>query len=118
MNQIRNSVLLIGNLGKDPEVKTFDNGNTLTKVSLATNEIFRDSNGDKRTETQWHNLVGWGKTAERMGGLLTKGKEIAVRGKLVHRDYQDKDGNKRYATEVVVNEFVLLGSKPAESKSA
>lgn len=118
MNQIRNSVILIGNLGKDPEMKTFENGNALARVSIATKEVFRDNNGDKRTETQWHTLVGWGKTAERMGSLLTKGKEIAVRGKLIHRDYQDKDGVKRYVSEVVVNEFTLLGSKPAEAKAA
>ncbi len=118
MSQIRNSVLLIGNLGKDPELKSFENGNALAKVSIATKEVYKDANGDKRTETQWHNLVGWGKTAELMGSLLTKGKEVAIRGKLIHRDYQDKEGNKRYTTEVVVNEFVLLGSRPVEASKA
>lgn len=110
MNKVRNSVTLIGNLGKDPELKQFENGRTLAKFSLATNEVYRNSNGDKVTSTQWHNIVAWGKTAELLGTLLKKGKEVAVTGKLTYRSYQDKEGNNRYIPEVVIEDFALLSA--------
>jgi len=110
MNKVRNSITLIGNLGKDPELMQFENGRTLAKFSLATNEVYRNSNGDKVTSTQWHNIVAWGKTAELLGTLLKKGKEVAVTGKLTYRSYQDKEGNNRYVPEIVIEDFALLSS--------
>lgn len=108
MNKVRNSITLIGNLGKDPEVKQFENGKTLIKFSLATNEVYRNGNGDKVTSTQWHNVIAWGKTAELLGNLLKKGKEVAITGKLTYRNYQDKEGTNRYIPEIVLDDFALL----------
>lgn len=114
MSSLRNRVHLIGNVGGDPEVKSFDNNRKLVRFSLATNENYRNGNGEKITDTQWHQIVAWNKTAELAEKLITKGRELAVEGKLVTRNYEDSKGEKRYATEVVINEFVLTGSKPAE----
>jgi single-strand DNA-binding protein len=111
MNTLRNSVRLVGNLGMDPEVKDFDNNRKLAKVSIATNDSYKNDKGEKITDTQWHNLVLWGAQAKLAGDLLKKGDEIAVEGKLASRSYMDKDGNKKYFTEVVVNEFIKLGSR-------
>lgn len=110
MNAIRNSVRLLGNLGGDPEIKEFDGGNKLAKFSLATHDYFTDKKGEKQKSTDWHNVVAWGKTAELMGQLLKKGSEVAIEGKLNTREYE-KDGEKKYITEVVANEFVVLGGK-------
>jgi len=111
MNALRNKVQLIGNLGNDPEIINLENGSKLAKFSLATNENYKDASGEKVTDTQWHNIVAWGKTAEIIENYVTKGKEVAVEGKLTSRSYDDKEGNKRYITEVVCNELVMLGSK-------
>ena len=108
MNTLRNSVQLIGNLGKDIEIKSFDNGSKLAKFSLATNEYYKNNKGEKVKETQWHNVVAWGKTAELMEKLLSKGSEIAVRGKLTHRSFDDKEGVTRYISEIVAQEFVKI----------
>lgn len=108
MNNLKNKVQLIGNLGGDPESKKLDGGKTLTKVSLATNDVYTNTQGEKVTETQWHKVIAWGKTAERMDKLLKKGSEVALEGKLTHRSYTDDKGTTRYITEVVVNEFMLL----------
>ena len=111
MNALRNKVQLIGNLGGNPEVKTFDKGKKLAKMSIATNESYRNAQGDLVKETQWHNLIAWGKTAEIIEKHLKKGSEVAVEGKLINRNYTDKDGIKRYITEIEVNELLMLGSK-------
>ena len=111
MNALRNKVQLIGNLGMDPEVKALDSGKKLVKVSIATNETYKNAKGEKVTETQWHNLVAWGKTAEIAEKFLKKGSEVAVEGKLINRNYTDKEGIKRYVTEIEVSEFLMLGSK-------
>lgn len=111
MNALRNKVQLIGNLGADPEIKQMENGKKLAKVSLATNESYKNNSGELVKETQWHNLVIWGKTAEVAEQFLTKGSEVVVEGKLVTRNYTDKEGVKRYVTEIQVNELLLLGSK-------
>lgn len=108
---MRNKVTLIGNLGQDPEVKELNGGNKLVKFSIATNETYRNKAGEKVTDTQWHNLTAWGKTAEIVGKYLKKGSEVAVEGKLLNRNYTDKDGVKRYVTEIQVNELVMLGGK-------
>jgi len=108
MNTLRNSVRLVGNLGMDPEVKSFDNNRKLARLSIATNESYKNDKGEKITDTQWHNLVLWGAQAKLAEDLLKKGDEVAIEGKLASRNYTDKDGNKRYVTEVVVNEFLKM----------
>ena len=111
MNTLKNSVRLVGNLGMDPEVKSFDNNRKLAKIAIATNESYKSDKGEKITDTQWHNLVLWGAQATLAEDLLKKGDEIAIEGRLASRSYVDKDGNKRYVTEVVVNEFLKVGLK-------
>ena len=111
MNTLRNKVQLIGNLGNDPEIITLDSGKKLAKFSLATNEHYKDADGQKQTKTDWHNLVAWNKTAEIIENYVTKAKEIAVEGKLTSRSYETKEGEKRYITEVVVSEVLMLGNK-------
>ena len=109
MNALRNKVQLIGNLGNDPEIVLMESGSKLAKFSLATNETYKNSEGEKVTDTQWHNIVAWGKTAEIAENYLEKGKEIMIEGKLVHRSYETKEGEKRYITEVKCNELLMLG---------
>jgi single-strand DNA-binding protein len=111
MNALKNKVQLIGNLGNPPEVKNSETGKKLVKFSLATNETYRNAKGEKITETQWHNLTAWGKVADIAEKYLTKGSEVAIEGKLVNHNYIDKDGIKRYWTEVYVNELLMLGTK-------
>lgn len=111
MSTLRNKVQLIGNLGNDPEIIALESGKKLAKFSLATNESYKDVNGEKQTKTDWHNIVAWGKTAEIIEKYVTKGKEVAVEGKLTTRNYETKEGEKRYITEVVCNELLMLGSK-------
>ena len=113
MNAMKNRVQLIGNLGKDPEVRAIDNGNKMARMSIATSETYQNNKGEKVTDTQWHNVVAWGKTAELVEKLLTKGSEVALEGKLVNRSYTDKDGQKKFITEVVAQEFLLLTKKTA-----
>lgn len=108
MNTLRNKVQLIGNLGNTPEIITLESGKKLAKFSLATNEHYKDADGQKQTKTEWHNLVAWDKTAEIIEKYVTKGKEIAIEGKLTNRSWDDKESNKRYTTEVVVSEVVLF----------
>lgn len=111
MNNLKNKVQLIGNLGNNPEVISLDSGKKLAKFSIATNENYKNNKGESVQDTQWHNIVAWGKTAEIIEKYLQKGNEVAVEGKLVNRSYDDKEGNKRYITEVVVNELLMLGGK-------
>lgn len=111
MNALRNKVQLIGNLGADPEVKNIEGGRKLAKFRMATTEIYRNSKGEKVEETQWHRLIAWGKVAEIAEKYLAKGSEVAIEGKLVNDDYIDKDGKKRYQTQIVVQELLLMGTK-------
>ncbi|MCW3071257.1 MAG: single-stranded DNA-binding protein [Bacteroidetes bacterium] len=113
MNALRNKVQLIGNLGMNPEVKTLDGGKKLAKMSIATNETYKNSKGEKVTETQWHNLIAWGKTAAIVEKYLVKGSEVAVEGKLINRNYTDKEGVKRYITEIQVNDLLMIGANKA-----
>ncbi|MDY0988022.1 Single-stranded DNA-binding protein [Flavobacterium sp. ACN2] len=108
MSAIRNKVQLIGNVGNDPEIKTLESGRKLAHLTIATNEIYRNDKGEKVEQTEWHRITAWGKTAELIEKYVVKGKEIAVEGKLTHRSYDDKNGEKRYITEVVINEILLL----------
>ena len=111
MYALKNKVQLIGNLGNAPEIKNTDSGKKVARFSMATNDSYKKENGERVTETQWHNLVAWGKVAELAEQYLNKGSEIAIEGKLTHRDYTDKEGVKRYITEVVVNEILMLDKK-------
>jgi single-strand DNA-binding protein len=109
MNTLRNKVQLIGNLGNDPEIVNLESGKTLAKFSVATNESYKNAQGEKVTDTQWHNIVAWGKTAQIIEKYVGKGKEVAIEGKLTTRSWEDKDGVKRYSTEVVCSELLILG---------
>ena len=115
MNALVNKVQLIGNLGKEPEVKTLESGKKMARFSVATSESYRNAKGEKVTETQWHNLVAWGKLAEIVEKYLVKGKEVAIEGKLINRSYNDKEGNKKYITEIQVNDLRMLGAKTPEA---
>lgn len=108
---LRNKVTLIGFTGKEVETVNFENGGTKASVSLATNDHYTNAKGEKVEETQWHSLVAFGKTAEILQKYVTKGKEIAIEGKITYRSYDDKDGVKRYITEIRVEEILLLGGK-------
>jgi len=111
MYALKNKVQLIGNLGSNPEIRTTESGKKWARFSVATNESYRTAKGEKVTETQWHNLVAWGKVADIAERYLSKGSEVAIEGKLINRNYTDKEGNKRYVTEVQVNEVLMLGEK-------
>lgn len=108
---LRNKVTLIGHTGKEVEMMSFDNGTLKATVSLATNDHYTNAKGEKVEETQWHSLVAFGKTAEIFQKYVSKGKEIAIEGKITYRSYDDKDGVKRYVTEIKVDEILLLGGK-------
>ncbi len=108
MKTLRNKVNLIGNLGMTPEVKSLDGGQKLAKVSIATNETYKNNKGEKVTETQWHNLIAWGKVAEVLEKYTKVGSKVAVEGKLVNRQYTDKAGQKRQTTEVQLSEVMVL----------
>ena len=116
MNALRNKVQLIGNLGMNPEVRELDGGRKVAKFTLATNEYYNNKAGEKVQDTQWHNIVAWGKTADLMEQLLAKGKEVLVEGKLTSRSWDDKEGNKRYITEIVANDFLLMTPKEAKKE--
>jgi len=111
MKTICNNVQLIGFLGKDPEIKNFEDGKKLAKVTLATSDRYKNAKGEWVTETQWHNLVAWGKQAETMERFLKKGSELTVRGRISNRNYEDKEGIKRYFTEIVISELHLSNRK-------
>lgn len=111
MYALKNKVQLIGNLGNAPEIKSITGGKKMARFSMATNETYRNAKGEKVTETQWHNIVAWGKVAELAEKYLSKGSEIAIEGKLINRSYTDKDGTKKYITEVQLNELLMLGDK-------
>lgn len=106
---MKNRVQLIGNVGNEPIIKSFEGGKKLASLTIATNDSYKNDKGERVEQTEWHTVVAWGKTAEIIEKFVTKGKQIAVEGKLTHRSYDDKNGEKRYITEVVVNEIILLG---------
>jgi len=110
MNNLRNRVQLIGNLGQDPEIKTLENGKKVANFTIATNDAYKNNDGQKVEETTWHNIVAWNGLAERAAKYLRKGKEVALDGRLVYRSYEDKKGVTKYVTEIVLNEMLFLGS--------
>ncbi|GAA4033394.1 MAG: Single-stranded DNA-binding protein [Bacteroidota bacterium] len=109
MNAMKNKVQLIGHVGQDPEVKDLEGGKKVANLTLATNDYYINDKGEKVENTEWHKVAAWGKIAEIIEKYVVKGKEIVVEGKLTHRSYEDKDGTKRYVTEVVANDILLLG---------
>lgn len=111
MNALRNKVQLIGHLGGNPESKTFDNGKKVVRFNLATNESYKNSKGELVKETQWHQVVAWEKLADVMEQYLSKGSEVALEGKIVYREYTDSSGAKRYITEIVASEMLMLDKK-------
>ncbi len=108
---MRNRVQLIGNLGQNPEVKEIANGKAMAKFSMATNESYRNAKGEKVTDTEWHNIVAFGKLADIIGKYLKKGNEVAVEGRLKTSSYEDKEGIKRYSTDIIIDDMVMLGNK-------
>lgn len=106
-----NKVILIGNLGKDPEVRTFEGGNMVANFTLATTEVFRDRSGNKVEQTEWHNIAMWGKLAEIAGKILRKGAKVYIEGRIKNRSWEDKEGHKKYITEIVAENFTLLGPR-------
>ena len=111
MNNLRNRVQLIGFIGKQPEIREFEGGKKMARFSLATNESYKNSKGEWETETNWHNLIAWGNTAGIIEKKLDKGSEVAIEGKLVSRSYTDKAGAKKYVTEVVLSDLVMLRTR-------
>lgn len=111
MNAIKNRVQLIGFLGSAPDMRETESGKKLVKFSLATNQSYRNANGEKVTETTWHQMIAWGAVADIAEKYLNKGSEVAIEGRLINRSYTDKEGIKRYVSEVQINEMLLLGSK-------
>lgn len=118
MNTLRNKVQFIGNLGAKVELKSLESGKVVGHTTIATNESYKNHNGEKVTETTWHNLVIWGKTAEILEKYTDKGSEVGVEGKITNRAYTDKNGEKRYFTEVVVSDFLLMGSPKSKKAEA
>ncbi|WP_413533494.1 single-stranded DNA-binding protein [Empedobacter brevis] len=108
MSTLRNKVQLIGNVGSNPEVKTLENEKKFAKFSLATNESYTNSKGEKVQQTTWHNLVAYGSIVNVIEKHVEKGKQLAIEGKLTYRDYQDKDGQQKSITEIIIDEIVLL----------
>ena len=109
MNTLRNKVQLIGRLGQDPEIVNFEDGNKMAKFSLATDDSYKDKNGQKIERAYWHNIIVKGGLVKVVENYVTKGQEVAIEGKLTNRSWEDKDGNKRYTTGVVCNELLMLG---------
>jgi len=108
---VLNKVFIIGNLGKDPEVRFTSNGKAVAKFSVATSERWTDQDGNKQERTEWHNVVVWGKQAETCGQYLSKGRQVFIEGSVRSRSYDDKDGNKKYITEIVARDVRFLGGK-------
>ena len=108
MNALKNKVQLIGNLGTTPEIISMDSGKKLAKFSLATNDYYKSETGEKIQQTQWHNILAWGKLATIIEQYVDKGQEVAVEGKLTNRSYVNKDGEKRFITEVVIHDLLML----------
>jgi len=111
MNTLRNKVSLIGRLGGQPEITKFESGSQVARISLATNESYKDKNGEWVDNTQWHTVVAWGKQVDRVSKILVKGTEVIVEGRLVNRSYETKAGEKRYSTEIEMSEFLVLSPK-------
>lgn len=117
MNAMKNRVQLIGRLGQDPEVRTLNSGKMVAQFSLATSEVYKNSAGERVQDTQWHQVVAWGKLAEVSENLLIKGQEVVIEGKISYRNYEDKNGIKRYVTEIIASDIMLVGKRLKEKGS-
>ena len=113
-----NKVILVGNLGKDPELRTTPSGISVTTFSLATSERFKDRDGNQQEKTEWHNIVAWRNLAEICSNHLHKGKQIYLEGKIQTRKYQDREGNDRYITEIVADVMEMLGRREGSGSGA
>jgi len=113
-----NKAILVGNLGKDPELRYTASGQAVATFSLATTEKFKNKSGEQQERTEWHNIVAWGPLAEICGKYLAKGKQIYCEGRIQSRSYDDRDGNKRYVTEIVISDMQMLGGRPGEEGAA
>ena len=109
MKSLKNRIQLIGRLGKDPEFRLLESGKNVVNFTMATSDNYKNSTGEKIVDTQWHQIVAWGGLAEIADKYLNKGSEVAIQGKLIHRNYDGPDGKKRYITEVIADEILLLG---------
>ena len=109
-----NKVILVGNLGTDPEVKTFEDGNKLATIAIATSEKYKDREGNLQERTEWHNVVLYRRLAELAEQYLSKGRQVYIEGKLRTRKWQDKDGNDRYTTEILAREMTFLGGNQSD----
>jgi len=116
MKNLKNSVQLVGFLGKDPEVTVFQSGKKKAKFLLATREYYRNPQGEQSTQTQWHYVVAWGRNATIAEQYLSKGRQVAIAGRLIHNSYQDSNGARQFVTEVLVNELIML-DRPSVSKA-
>jgi len=116
MNSLKNRVILIGNLGQDPDTKTTESGKKVAHFTLATDDGYKNTDGQKISETTWHNVVAWNGLAEIAGKFLKKGRQVAVEGRLVYRSFEDKKGVTKNITEIVLNDIVLLGTGKSKSK--
>ena len=117
MNSLKNRVILIGHLGQDPETKTIDNGKKVTRFTMATDESYKNADGQKISEATWHNIVAWNGIADVADRFLKKGKQVAVEGRIVYRSYEDKKGVTKNITEIVLNDLVLLGPGKGNSNA-
>lgn len=112
-----NKAILVGNLGKDPELRYTASGQAVATFSLATTEKFKNKGGEQQERTEWHNIVAWGPLAEICGKYLVKGKQVYVEGRIQSRSYDDRDGNKRYITEIVISDMQMLGGRPGDESA-
>ena len=112
-----NKVILIGNLGRDPEVRYTPGGLAVANFSMATSETWTNKEGEKETRTEWHRIVAWGKLGEICGEYLSKGKQIYIEGRIQTREWEDKEGNKRYTTEIIALQMLMLGSRESAGES-
>jgi single-strand DNA-binding protein len=112
-----NKVIIVGNVGRDPEVRYTQSGRAVASFSVATSERFQDKEGQTQERTEWHRVVAWARLAEICGEYLRKGKQVYVEGRLQTRDWEDKDGHKRYTTEVIANVMQMLGRRGEDSGS-
>jgi single-strand DNA-binding protein len=115
MKTLNNQVQLIGNLGQDPELKTFDSGNQLCRFSLATTDYYKDKDGNRQEKTEWHNVVAWGRLGEVMAEILNKGERVVIHGKLKSRTYENAEGQTKYITEILTSDFLKISRKKEEA---
>lgn len=113
-----NKAILVGRLGKDPELSYLPSGQSVAKFTLATNRSYKDKNGDWKEETDWHNIVAWGKLGETVSQYLTKGRQVYVEGRIQNRTWEDREGKKRTSTDIVANDIVMLGGRGEGSTEA